>query len=157
MAHTKTKSPLIENRQPRPLNTLVPGRPSQVNQPFGPLSFASRRSKGRNALQLLRDIRDYNPDAALAIWNVLRLANPGFELRVLQLEKGPDGESALHDEAREVLDELLGRAMSEYGGGLDVLIDLFNLTLMTQGATAGELDLSDDTTEVLVAVIPSGA
>ena len=117
-------------------------RPTHPTQRLGLLSFASRKTKGNNALQVLRDIRDCNPDAALVIWNTLRLANPGYELHVHRLENGADDEPVPYNEAQEALAELLARAGREYGGGLYVLIDVFDLTLMSQGGTAVVLDLS---------------
>ena len=103
----------------------------------------------RDVLEQIRHIRDYNPDAALAVWNVLRLANPGHSVHVYQQQPGPDGEPVEDKEGARIVEELAARVGSEYGGGLDTLIDVLNLTLMTQGAIAAELELSENLREVL--------
>jgi hypothetical protein len=103
----------------------------------------------RNVLETLKRIRDYNPDAALAVWNVLRLANPGHEVEVYFHKLGKDGQPVADEQGKAIIEELAARVGQEYGGGLDTLIDVFNLTLMTQGAFAAEVELSDDMREVV--------
>ena len=103
----------------------------------------------RDVLETLKHIRDYNPDAALAVWNVLRLANPGHELAVYYSQPGPEGQPVEDVEGKALLEELCDQVGSEYGGGVDTLIDVMNLTLMTQGAIAAEVELSENLREVL--------
>lgn len=103
----------------------------------------------RDVLETLKHIRDYNPDAALAVWNVLRLANPGHELRVYYDRPGPEGQPVEDVEGKALLEALCDEVGSEYGGGVDTLIDVMNLTLMTQGAIAAEVELSQNLREVV--------
>ncbi len=133
---------------------LLPGRPTAAAglSTFGQQDLALiARSYGsyRDVLETLRHIRDYNPDAALAVWNTLRLANPGHELSVYYAAPGPDGEEIEDVEGKALLEELCDRVGSEYGGGVDTLIDVLNLTLMTQGAIAAEVELSQNVREVV--------
>lgn len=103
----------------------------------------------RDVLEQIRHIRDYNPDAALAVWNTLRLANPGHQVHVYQQQPGPDGQPVEDKQGAAIIEEIAARVGSEYGGGVDTLIDVLNLTLMTQGAIAAELELSENVREVL--------
>ena len=133
---------------------MVAGRATRAagleTQGTGLWSLVGRSlGNSRDVLQQIRHIRDYNPDAALAVWNTLRLANPGHSVHVYQQRPGPDGEPVVDKEGARIVEDLAARVGSEYGGGLDTLVDVLNLTLMTQGAVAAELELSDNLREVL--------
>ncbi len=92
----------------------------------------------RSLLDLVRQIRDYNADAGKEVSNILRLANSGWTLEVV----GRDGVTA--DEAGlQIVLDLARQVAREYGGGLDVLIDMIHLTAATQGAAAMEVELTE--------------
>lgn len=122
----------------------------------GGLSLSSmvpaRAGRMRNLLDLVRQIRDYNADASKAVSNILRLANSGWTITAYK----PDG-TTTDEESQELVDALVKaeepRIGLEYGGGLDVLIDMIHLTAATQGAVAGEVELTaglDDVADILV-------
>lgn len=127
---------------------LVPGRPTKAaglglygeKSALGRLSLRGRRY---TPLATLRRIRDYNPDAALAVWNFLRLVNSGLQLTVQDMAGNPD------EEGLELLSELSKRVGTEYGGGLNMLINVMVLTQITQGAIASEVELSDNLKDIV--------
>jgi hypothetical protein len=133
---------------------MVKGRPT-VEAGLKPLwqgewSLIGRQyGEYRDVLQQLKKIRDYNPDASLAVWNVLRLANSGHQVDVYTSEAGPDGQPVQDKEGKALVEDLAERAGGEYGGGVDTILDVFHLTLMTQGAIAAEVELSQNLREVV--------
>ncbi|USK77846.1 hypothetical protein [Peribacillus frigoritolerans] len=103
------------------------------------------RNELRNAdiIEKLKVIRDVNPDASMAMWNVLRLANNGHTLEAVtvggKVEKGTS----------DKLNELAGRLGVLYGGGTDQLINVLLLSAYTQGAVALEVELNEDISDVV--------
>lgn len=135
-----------------PLVDLQPGRPLRGATAKGGIDsgFIARPPYAMyNPIELLETITTYNPDASLAVWNFLRLINPGYELQVWKSadRKEPDEESLALLTART--DDQFGYYGRDYGGGLSALIDVLVFTLLTQGAMAGELELSSDLKDVL--------
>ena len=133
---------------------MVTGRPSREAglKPLyeGEWSLLGRQyGQYADVLQMLKRIRDYNPDASLAVWNVLRLANPGHQVDVFQAKAGPEGQPVADPEGKALIEDLAGRCGGEYGGGMDALIGVLLLTLMTQGAIAAEVELSENLREVV--------
>ncbi len=130
---------------PRRETGLKAGRPTDVAmtylRPWGVLPRAA--GAATRSLRTLKEIRDYNPDAAMAVWNFLRLINKGAKLSVEDLDGAPD------EAAQARIDELLGTVGREYGGGLGALANVCALVLVTQGAVAGELALADNLKDVL--------
>jgi len=99
----------------------------------------ARMGRYRNLMELVRQIRDYNADASKAISNVLRLANSGWEIQVTKL----DGETP-DPEGQALVDALVEEGVArEYGGGLNVLINMLLLTAATQGALAMEIEIGE--------------
>ncbi|MEH7114557.1 phage minor head protein [Neobacillus niacini] len=97
----------------------------------------------KEVMENLKIIRDLNPDASMAIWNFLRLANSGHELEAVT----PNGKA--EKGATELLNELAPRVGRLYGGGLDQLINVLLLTAFTQGAIALEVELNADISDVV--------
>jgi len=98
---------------------------------------------------MLETIATYNPDASLATWNFLRMVNPEHTLDVRLL---PDREEVdVEGQSRLALriDDMFGDYGRDYGGGLSTLIDVLTFALLTQGAIAGELEVSGDLKDVL--------
>lgn len=95
-------------------------------------------------LNALRYLRDINPDASMALWNFLRMANQGHEIEVKDPQGNPDEE--MQDYINEELAPRVGRI---YGGGADQLINVLNLTGYTLGAEALEVELDHSLTEVV--------
>lgn len=93
--------------------------------------------KSKDVMESLKVIRDINPDASMAIWNLLRLANSGHTLEVEKVTGTVD------KKATEYCNELARTVGSLYGGGVDQLINVLLLTGFTQGAIALEVELDD--------------
>ncbi|MCQ2010555.1 phage minor head protein [Sporolactobacillus sp. STSJ-5] len=96
----------------------------------------------RSVMETLSFIRDISPDASMAIWNFLRLANNGHELDATDSNGNPD-ESAL-----DYINSLAARVGKLYGGGTDQLINVMLLTGYTQGAIALEVELEENLKDV---------
>jgi hypothetical protein len=99
--------------------------------------------RAKNVMENLKVIRDLNPDASMAIWNFLRLANTGHELEC-ETDSGASDKRNL-----ELLEGLSKRVGSLYGGGLDQLINVLLLTGFTQGAVALEVEVTDDLKDIV--------
>lgn len=99
--------------------------------------------KSRNVMETLKVIRDANPDASMAVWNFLRLANSSHELEV----KNPNGK--VDKRATDYCNDLAREVGKLYGGGVDQLINVLLLTAYTSGAIALEVELNDSLNEVV--------
>lgn len=97
----------------------------------------------REVMENLKIIRDLHPDASMAIWNFLRLANTGHTLEALTPNGRPE------KQATDLLNNLAPRVGRLYGGGLDQLINVLLLTAFTQGAVALEVELNEDISDVV--------
>lgn len=111
--------------------------------PWQPRPFG----RDQRALSALKAIRDLDPQAAQAVWNFLRLANPGMNLTAMVGTIGLDETSEM-GEAQQFLDSLMQRVAAEYGGGGDQLHNVLTLSLITDGAVAGEVAPTDDLNDV---------
>ncbi len=126
--------------------------------------------RGTQAVKLLRKIVRSNPDAALALSTVKRLAATDWTLRAYEI--GPDGPTDReHDEATAEARRLLGRVMrSHEGGGLSAMLSVGLDSIVTDGAVAFELDVMpklDDVRDIVpvdptvvrwqTATLPDGA
>lgn len=96
----------------------------------------------RNVMETLSFIRDISPDASMAIWNFLRLANNGHELAATDSNDNPD------EPALDYINSLAARVGKLYGGGVDQLINVMLLTGYTQGAIALEVELEENLKDV---------
>lgn len=107
-----------------------------------------RRSIGRDAraIAVMKTIRDLNPQAAQAVWNFMRLANPGLQLTAM-VGEGNDQQAELGP-AQAYLDGLMLRVGQEYGGGGDQVHNVLVLSLLTNGAVAAEAAPTDDLADV---------
>ena len=134
---------------------LVGGRPTRkagsgTDDLSGVWGLLGRRYAGYDRVyRQLKHMRDFNPDAALAVWNFLLLCNQGAKVEVYAAHLGPEGEKQQDVDGQQIIDELLERSGSEYGGGLLALANVGVLTLITQGAAAIELELSENMREAL--------
>ena len=105
--------------------------------------------RSENLAEKLRVIRDINPDASLAIWNVLRLGISDYELKIItgQTAEGKDVEdNALTEEFNEWMKNNIAK---EYGKGLGAFMNTTMLTLMTEGAVAVEVEMAEDLKEII--------
>lgn len=97
----------------------------------------------KEVIESLRVIRDLNPDASMAIWNLLRLVNSGFEVQANR----PDG--TIDDAMTEKLEGLAKRVGALYGGGMDQLVGVWALSGYTSGGFAGEVELNEQLNDVV--------
>lgn len=105
-----------------------------------------RQLRAKDTFEILSIIRDLDPQVSQAVWNYLRLMNPGHDLRAYVSSGGSEKEEK--GPAQDFLDELARRVGSEYGGGLDQLHNVLNLTLITKGAEALEVTPTADLRDV---------
>lgn len=108
-----------------------------------------QQGKNYNPIELLETIATYNADASLAIWNFLRMVNPSVTIRVVSAKDKKTADEEGQKELAARYDIQYGDFGKDYGGGLDVLVDVLTLTMLVQGALAGELEISDDLKDVL--------
>lgn len=101
-----------------------------------------RAREGRTNLETLRLIRDRDPDASHALMNEMLLIGQGYQT------EARNGDT-VDDQATAYLRALDARVGAEYGGGMDMLVDVLTLTQFTQGAQALEIQIADDLTEVV--------
>lgn len=99
--------------------------------------------RSRHVMENLKMIRDMNPDASMAIWNFLRLANNGHTLEAVGANGKPEKAST------DLLNDLAQRVGKMYGGGTDQLINVLLLCGLTQGAIALEVELNEDLTDIV--------
>jgi hypothetical protein len=99
--------------------------------------------RNKDVMESLKIIRDLNPDASMAIWNFLRLSNTGHELECLK----PTGSN--DKQGLDYINGLAKRVGALYGGGMDQLINVLNLTGFTQGAICLEVELNEGLNDVV--------
>lgn len=97
----------------------------------------------KEIIDKLRIIRDINPDASMAVWNILRLANKGHTIEAVTTN------GKIHKGATNQLNELAQRVGGLYGGGTDQLINVLLMTAFTQGAISLEVELDDNLKDVV--------
>lgn len=102
------------------------------------------RVQTHDRMKVLQIIRDVNPDASLALWNFLRLSNQGHEVEV----KG-SGDKIDQKATDYINKELAPRVGKLYGGGMDMLVNVLNISTFTSGANALEVELNDQLNDVV--------
>lgn len=103
-----------------------------------------RPRAGSTVLETLRIIRDRDPDAAQAVMNYLLLMGQGYRADAVRPQPDAEGQDVPDPRAQAAIRAFDAQVGDEYGGGMDNLVDVLHLTLVTQGAMAAELELADD-------------
>lgn len=104
----------------------------------------SRKSyNSKEVIESLRVIRDLNPDASMAMWNLQRLVNSGFEVEAIRADGTVD------DAMTEQLEALAKRVGPLYGGGMDQLVSVWTLAGYTSGSFAAEVELTEQLDDVV--------
>ena len=100
---------------------------------------------------LLKNLHYLNPDASMAIWTILRLANSGYNLKVTNLD-GSEFEEGYNYIFNEVLPQI-----NRDRGGFDGFVDMIHKTTLVMGAGSCEVVLAPDLRTILdfVAVDPA--
>jgi|SRR5215472_708224 len=88
--------------------------------------------------QLLEVLADASPDVARALWDFLRLCNPGWTVTAYK----PNSETP-HPEGQKAVDDWLRKLNKKYGT-VDVPINRLHLAAYLRGAMFSELVLDDD-------------
>lgn len=148
----------IEARSSRRGSALLAGRrPTEAagayDHAYTLWNMVGRRTAQREApLRMLRYIRDYDPDAAMAVWSFIRMVTRIEDIHVYQNGAGQDNEE-IDEEGQAMIDKLndptAAAVAREYGGGLANLAAVFTLTLLTQGAIAVEVALTKNLKDIL--------
>lgn len=135
-----------------PLDGLTGGRTVQRTSDKWQFSNQStqRRPFGREeqTINALRTLRDLEPSASHAVWNYLRMVNPGHDLRTYIFD-GEGSEIKEEGEGQAYLDDLARRVGTEYGGGLDKLHNVLALMLVTYGAVCAEIAPTEDLDDII--------
>ena len=150
------------------LGALSAERPTTELDPFGYLfnrikGFNLNRSPSQNRqfIELLRNIRDFNPDVSKAVDNILTLCNPGYTIKTYKYSQLGKDDPVLDKEGQRIVEDFGNRCFAEYSGagnlqtgasnmypGLDALINMIHLVSFSQGAFASELKLTDDLNDI---------
>ena len=140
---------LSQARQSVGAGTFESGRETTPQWEKGILSSLTdvplRRNPVRSTtvLETLKILRDVNPDASLAAWNFQRMANPGHELEVYDI----NGE--INQKAQDYINQEIAPKVGKlYSGGADQLINVLNLSGYTLGAMALEVELEENLKDV---------
>lgn len=113
--------------------------------------LTKRRGYGREAetLRTLRIVRDFDGQVSHAVWQYLRLINPGNQLVAVDTD-AEGNEVELGGEAQAALNEIAGRVGQEYGGlGIDGLLPVLGLMVLTNGAIALEVEISESLDDIV--------
>jgi hypothetical protein len=129
----------------------APNTPGRSIDPRGRGTFSAstldveKRPYGRDRqfIESLEAISDFDPQASQAVWNFLRLMNPGLEVVVYTGPLGK-GEARENGKGQRIVDELIPRCFAEYGGGLDQGHNVLSLMLIQHGAIASEMAPVED-------------
>lgn len=98
--------------------------------------------------ELIDMLIDMSPEISKAIWDTLRLFNPGYEVKVMALKGGSeDAEGKAH------IDEFFSRLRDMYGS-VDVVLNRFFMGAFLRGAFCAELVLDGEESIDLVAPDP---
>lgn len=123
---------------------LAPPLTSHYLSPFG-LQSAPIRAPGTEPaiLEVLRLIRDYDADVSHATETYVRLANPGHQVAVHDLNGQP------HPAGEAYLNDLAERIWQAGGGGADTLVDVLHLAQWSYGGVGIEVEVTPDLHDVV--------
>lgn len=118
-------------------------------------SLPPYRSKSYDLLRELRSIHDEanaiefitkkTPDASMALWNFVRLANQGHQMKFYDIRNRNVALSSLEDDWRD----FASRINSLSSQGLDGLIDILHKNAVRYGLQICEVEVNDDRTDIV--------
>lgn len=113
-------------------------------------------SRTANILETLRSIRDeasaieflkkVNPDVSMAVWNFVRLANQGNEMKFYGVNTRNKGVALI--DVEEQWREFAARINEISNSGLDGLIDQLHYSSFLLGAMGVEVEVTEDRTDI---------
>lgn len=129
------------------------GRVSSVNDHYRN-ALSPYRSRSRDLQKELRSISDEanaiefiskkTPDASMGLWNFIRLANQGHQMKFYDIKNSEVELSNLESEWRE----FASRTNSISNAGLDGLIDIFHKNGVLFGLQMCEVEVNNDRTDI---------
>lgn len=119
-------------------NVVLP--PSDPDQEWRVGNFDSKTLSRISPAKLLELLTDLSPDVSRALFDFIRLCNPGWELMALK-----PGTDRADPKAQVVLDNFIARLEVLYGT-VDVLFSRLFMSAFIRGAFMAELVLEDDLT-----------
>lgn len=103
--------------------------------------------QGANTLETIRLVIDRDPDASKAVMNFLLLMGKGYKTKA-EIERA-NGTVAEDKAGTSYLHALDRRVGGEYGGGMNAVVNVNNLSLIWQGAIAMWAEMSADLSEII--------
>lgn len=111
--------------------------PDEVTESWRLINLDASTIRGMPAQRLLRVLADLSPDVSRALWDFLRLVNPGWELKAFY-----PGTQRPHLQAQRALDAWTGSLEKLYGS-MDVVIARMHFGGFLRGALFAELVLDE--------------
>lgn len=128
---------------------IVP--PDEPLGEWGTLDLDAKTLRGLSPNRVLDLLANHSPDVSRAVWDFLRMCNPGYE--ILALRPGTDtpvpAGNAVLGEFTALMDRLYG--------GFDVVIGRLHFAAFLRGALFAELVLDGDSTGVIDFATPDPA
>ncbi len=121
------------------LNTILSPYRSRVADTLTQLRSISETTA---AIDFLRKV---HPDVSMAVWNFIRLANQGHEMRIYDIRNRNNRLSRV--EAK--WNEFAARVNAINNSGLDGLIDQLHLSAYLRGGMGIEAEVSEDLTDIV--------
>lgn len=118
-----------------PTNSWLVMPPNSYESNWQLLNLSSRDFEQINPAQLLEILADLSPEVSRALWDALRMMNPGWEVEALRING-----DAQDTRAQAAVDEFINR-MADYHGTFDVVIGRLFVGAFLRGALCGELVL----------------
>lgn len=112
--------------------------PASAETTWREMDLDSATMEKLSPAQVLQLLSDISPDISRALWDFLRMCNPGWEVDVLG---GADGKTVLLEgPERTAINDFLGRLKETYGS-VDVVINRMYMSAFLRGAFFGEVVL----------------
>lgn len=112
---------------------LVPPKNYETNWQL--ITLSSKDFERLSPAYLLEVMADLSPEVSRALWDFLRMANPGYTLKVNQV-----GSDSPNDMAKATLEAFVDQ-LSDYYGSFDVVLGRLFIGGFLRGALCGELIL----------------
>ena len=119
----------------RPFQAIIP--PDGTSDEWRRLSLDESVTRGISTNRLLRLLADLSPDVSRALWDFLRLCNPGWEVTVTKY-----GTETISRDGKKLIDNFL-RRLRENHGAVDIPIGKLHFAAFLRGALLAELVLDD--------------
>ena len=116
-------------------SNLVLRAPDSYETNWTLLNLSSKDFDRLNPADLLDILADLSPEVSRGLWDFLRMANPGYEVKTT-----PPGSDQPDDTAKALIDVFIDR-LSDYYGSFDIVLGRLFLAGFLRGALCSELVL----------------